>query len=95
MTTLFAQSFPRLVGDVGATHARFAVVEAAGRPPEQLRVLATQDFPQLLDAINAYLDGVQQRPRHACLGIATPLKGDWVQMTNHPRNGSSRPAIAR
>jgi glucokinase len=84
MTTLFAQSFPRLVGDVGATHARFAVVEAAGRPPEQLRVLATQDFPQLLDAINAYLDGVQQRPRHACLGIATPLQGDWVQMTNHP-----------
>lgn len=84
MTTLFAQSYPRLVGDVGGTHARFAVVQAAGQAPGQLRVLATQDFAQLLDAINAYLDGIPDRPRHACLGIATPLQGDWVQMTNHP-----------
>lgn len=84
MTTLFAQSYPRLVGDVGGTHARFAVVQAAGQAPEQLRVLATQDFAQLLDVMNAYLDGIPDRPRHACLGIATPLQGDWVQMTNHP-----------
>jgi glucokinase len=84
MTTLFAQSYPRLVGDVGGTHARFALVQAAGHPPEQPRVLATQDFPQLLDALHFYLDGIPERPRHACLGIATPLQGDWVQMTNHP-----------
>jgi glucokinase len=84
MTTLFAQSYPRLVGDVGGTHARFAVVQAAGQAPGQLHVLATQDFPQLLDAMNTYLDGIPDRPRHACLGIATPLQGDWVQMTNHP-----------
>jgi glucokinase len=84
MTTLFAQSYPRLVGDIGGTHARFAVVDAAGAPPEQLRVLATHDFPHLVDALHCYLDGIPERPRHACLGIATPLQGDWVQMTNHP-----------
>ncbi len=82
--TLFAQNYPRLVGDVGGTHARFALVHAEGCEPERLQVLATQDFPQLLDAVNHYLGGCPQRPRHACLGIATPLKGDWVQMTNHP-----------
>jgi glucokinase len=90
MTTLFAQSYPRLVGDVGGTHARFAVVQAAGQAPEQLRVLATQDFAELLDAMNAYLDGIPDRPRYACLGIATPLQGDWVQMTNHPWAFSSK-----
>jgi glucokinase len=90
MTTLFAPTYPRLVGDVGGTHARFALVTAAGQEPEQLQVLATQDFPQLLDAIHFYLGGVKQRPRHACLGIATPLQNDWVQMTNHPWSFSAK-----
>ncbi|MFM8898535.1 MAG: glucokinase [Burkholderiales bacterium] len=83
MTTFLTPTYPRLVGDVGGTHARFALVQAAGDAPDQVQILATEKFPTLLDAIKHYLEGCPQRPRHACLGIATPLQGDWVEMTNH------------
>lgn len=84
MTNRPTPIYPRLVGDVGGTHARFALVQAAGDAPDQVQILATEKFPTLLDAIKHYLEGCPQTPRHACLGIATPLQGDWVEMTNHP-----------
>lgn len=75
--------YPRLVGDIGGTNARFALVEAAGHAPSRIRVLACADYARLEDAVADYLSSLAQAPRCASLGIANPLQGDWVQMTNH------------
>lgn len=82
-----------LVGDIGGTHARFALCE--GEPQKRPRlfdptVLACADYPSLAAAIGSYLDGLPQarKPRRAALAIAGPVTGDRIAMTNHPWNFS-------
>jgi glucokinase len=72
----------RLVADIGGTNARFALSDGGGRP-HSIRVLPCSDYPTLEDAIEAYLAGVQVRPRRAAVAVAVALTGDRVQMTNH------------
>jgi glucokinase len=78
-------SFPRLVGDVGGTNARFALQEAPGAPATQVRTLACADHASFGDAVASYLTGLglATSPRLAAVGIANPVVGDHVQMTNH------------
>lgn len=79
-----AESAARLVGDVGGTNARFAIVPAPGHPPSHVRTLACADHPGIDDAIRAYLAAAGlPAPRVAALGIANPVGGDRVAMTNH------------
>ncbi len=76
----------RLLADLGGTNARFAWQAGPGAPLRELRVLAAADFPSVLDAAEHYLDGLapaHARPVHAALGIANPVDGDRVRMTNH------------
>jgi glucokinase len=75
---------PRLLGDIGATNARFALVDAAGKI-ERVRVLAADEYPGLAAAIAAYLaeDGIAT-PEAAALAVASPVTGDEVTLTNHP-----------
>lgn len=74
----------RLVGDVGGTNARFAIVTAAGRAPSHVRTLACADHRGIEEAIRAYLGMVQlPLPDLAAIGIASPIDGDRVSMTNH------------
>ncbi|BAK74966.1 glucokinase [Pseudogulbenkiania sp. NH8B] len=75
-------SFPWLVADIGGTNARFALY-TGGAEPEQIKVLACADYPTLEAAVRAYLADVGATVRHASIGIANPVTGDWVQMTNH------------
>ncbi|MEX0729350.1 MAG: glucokinase [Aquisalimonadaceae bacterium] len=73
-----------LVADIGGTNARFAVLDAPGRDPEHERVLACADYPDLIQATEAYLAGLpRQRPARAAMAIANPVTGDRVRMTNH------------
>ena len=79
-----ASLYPRLLGDIGGTHARFAWRE---RPDAALSHVATypcRAHGSLQAAIERYLLE-QQRPRPAAcgIGIANPVIGDRVQMTNH------------
>lgn len=76
---------PGLLGDVGATKARFALTDSAGGIERQ-RVLACNDYPSLDAAIAAYLAemGPVEPPRQAALAIASPVTGDAVRLTNHP-----------
>ena len=73
-----------LIGDIGATNARFALVQPDGAttPP---RVYALNDYPSLSDAIDAYLaqESPPARPGHAILAVAAPVTGDQVTLTNH------------
>ncbi|WP_085316403.1 glucokinase [Derxia lacustris] len=77
-------SWPRLVGDIGGTNARFALIEAPGAPIAAARTLACADHADPRAAIERYLaEGGLPRPRVAAIGIANPITGDRVQMTNH------------
>lgn len=87
--------FPRLLADVGGTHARFAWQSHEGAAIEQVEVLPCAQYPSLADAVQAYLRlnsrlNSQDRPACAALGIATPVLGDWLAMTNHPWAFSAR-----
>ncbi|MFG6447370.1 glucokinase [Roseateles sp. BYS180W] len=76
--------FPRLLGDVGGTNARFAWQSRVGAPPSHIANLLCQDHDSLLAAIRHYLHQHGLEAPQACaIGIANPVTGDWVQMTNH------------
>ncbi len=72
---------PRLLADVGATNARFALETAPGRF-ESVEVLHCDDYPGILEAIQAYLARIDCRVVHAGIAIANPIDGDLVRMTN-------------
>lgn len=71
-----------LLGDIGATHARFALLGADHRL-HHLRVLSTADFADLGEAAETYLSQIgMAAPAQACVAIANPVEGDWLRMTN-------------
>ena len=75
--------FPRLVGDVGGTHARFGVVGSRGEGVTQIREAACDDHAGLEAAVDSYLRETGVPPPASCaIAIATPVTGDWVTMTN-------------
>ncbi|MFA5902111.1 MAG: glucokinase [Hyphomicrobium sp.] len=79
-----SETHPGLVGDIGATNARFALVTPAGEltPP---RNYLCSDYATIGEAIAAYLatsDG--GRPERAVLAVAASLHGDSVTFTNNP-----------
>ena len=89
MTQLLSPSalddtFPRLVGDIGGTNARFALILAEGQPMIHARALPCAAFDGPAEAIAAYLESVQApAPRWCAFGIANPVTGDQIRMTNH------------
>lgn len=77
-------AYPRLLGDIGGTNARFGWQAAEGAAISQVQVLPCAEHASLLDAVQSYL---QQQgltvPDCAAFGIANPVTGDQVAMTNH------------
>ena len=77
-------SYPRLLGDVGGTNARFAWQAAPGQAIESVCTYPCKDHVSLLAALQHYLKEQGKPVPHSCsIGIATPLVGDEVKMTNH------------
>ena len=72
----------RLVADIGATNARFALLD--GDRPVRARVFACDDFPSLEDALAASAAAERTRADEAALAVASPVTGDTVTFTNHP-----------
>jgi len=83
-TTPPPPEFPRLLGDIGGTNARFGWQQQAGSPITRVQVVPCAEHPSLLAAVQHYL-GTQQlaQPARAAFGIANPVNGDAVRMTNH------------
>lgn len=79
-----APGFPRLLGDVGGTNARWAWQSRPGAKFEHVRVLACSNFDAIDSCIAHYLriEGLPP-PRAAAFGIATAVLDDTVAMTNH------------
>ncbi|MGI9504587.1 MAG: glucokinase, partial [Geminicoccaceae bacterium] len=71
----------RLVSDIGGTNARFALVDEAGSL-EGERTLQTRDFPGVVDAATAYLDG--RKVDGVVLVVAGPVESDRIALTNCP-----------
>ncbi len=74
----------RLLGDVGGTNARFAWQPFEGAALSNIVTLPCAAFTTLAEALRAYLRQIG-RPAPPCcaIGIATPVTGDAVRMTNH------------
>lgn len=82
--SLSSSLYPRLLGDIGGTHARFAWRERPGAELSHVATYPCQAHDSLRAAIERYLTD-QHRPQPAAcgIGIANPVLGDRVQMTNH------------
>ena len=73
----------RLVGDVGGTNARFALVGADG-VPEPPTVFPTGGHPTLVAAVRAFLDARGSPAlESAAIAVANPVTGDLAKLTNN------------
>lgn len=76
--------YPRLLGDIGGTNARWAWQPEAGALPHDVQVFPCRANASILDSANHYLAATgHTRPIAAAIGIATTINGDQVQMLNH------------
>ena len=83
----------RLLGDVGGTNARFAWQGGDDGPLNDVVTLPCAEFASLGHAITSYLTRIGQLSTSGsgqrsgltwcAIGIANPVTGDHVQMTNH------------
>lgn len=75
---------PRLLGDIGGTHARFAWQAHAQAPLTDVAVYPCAESASLLMAIRRYLQAQGRgAPPQCAIAIANPVTGDAVRMTNH------------
>ncbi len=73
-----------LVGDIGATNARFALVNAEGVLSRSADLLCG-NHPSVIDAIKTYLARSENAtPTRAVLAVATTPHNDLVSFTNNP-----------
>ncbi|MGH6763607.1 MAG: glucokinase [Phyllobacterium sp.] len=77
--------FPVLVGDIGGTNARFAILADGQSEAVEFPVIQTASFATIDDAIrDAILARTDLKPRSAMLAIAGPVDGDEIELTNCP-----------
>jgi glucokinase len=78
------EPFPRLLADIGGTNARFGWQDSLQSEVGRVRVLPCAEHASLKDAVERYLqhEGLAAPPC-AAFGIACPVTGDAIAMTNH------------
>lgn len=77
-------AYPRLLGDIGGTNARFGWQALPDTPISHVQVLPCAEHDSLLHAAQTYLKAQGFTPPPcAAFGIANPVTGDQVAMTNH------------
>ena len=78
-------NFPVLIGDIGGTNARFALVVDAYAHEKTFEVVQTADYSNIDEAIqDAVLDKTSLLPKTMILAVAGPVDGDEVDLTNCP-----------
>jgi len=75
-----------LCGDIGGTKARLAIAALDGGRPELVfeRHYADRDFGAFADLVRAFRDEARTAVERACLGVAGPVDGRRVAVTNFP-----------
>lgn len=94
---------PWLVADIGGSNARFGWIPQPGGQPLHVRTLAVAEYPELLDAVRAYLGGLSHaglvaglaQPRSACFAVATAAHQDLIEFTNSSWRFSQREMAAQ
>jgi glucokinase len=74
-----------LVGDVGGTHARFAIVDTSQEPfgIVQHQEIEAREAGSFQAALKTYLDGIGgERPSAAAIAVAGPVTNGKVHFTN-------------
>ncbi|MBK9572201.1 MAG: glucokinase [Rhodoferax sp.] len=80
-----SESYPRLLGDIGGTNARWAWQSAPGAPLQDISVMGCEASASLYEAAASYLAARGgEAPRTACIGVATAVTGDDIGFTNSP-----------
>ena len=84
MPITLSDTYPRLLGDIGGTNARFAMQLSSGSPISEPIALSCSEFSGPADAIQEYLKltGLP-KPKWAALAFATAISGDILAMTNN------------
>jgi glucokinase len=76
--------YPRWLGDIGGTNARFGWQTSEDSAISHVQVLPCAEYVSILDAAQSYLRSQGfPTPPCAAFGIANPVTGDNVAMTNH------------
>ena len=77
---------PALVADIGGTNARFALAEIEGDAVavKDMQVFRAEDFENIRDAADAYLEAVAVTPREAAFAVAGPVTDAVIKFTNSP-----------
>lgn len=72
-----------LVGDIGGTNARFALISPGSTVLEQIQVLPCKNYENLDAAVREYqrMAGVQD-VREACMAFACPVQDERIKLTN-------------
>jgi glucokinase len=73
-----------LVGDIGGTHARFAISDIDELTIDHFVVLQTKLFSSMHDALGHYLQSIPFQPQLAGFAVAGPVADQKVAMTNAP-----------
>ncbi len=88
--------FPVLIGDIGGTNARFAVIADRDAPWERFDDVHTADYASVEDAIETVvLAKTALRPKTAILALAGPITGERIGLTNCPWIFEPRKLIPR
>ena len=77
------QGYPRLLGDIGGTNARWAWQASADSGMQDVSVQPCDDSASIQESAANYLASHGHKsPRWAGIGIATVITGDEVRLTN-------------
>ena len=72
-----------LVGDIGGTNARLALMEAGELKVDSIRQFAVAEFSSFESLVEGYLSEQVASINQACLGVAGPVIGNLVDITNN------------
>ncbi len=76
-------TFPILIGDIGGTNARFALLLDAFAEPKLFPIIPTTSYASIEEALQtSILDKTSVQPRSAIIAVAGPVKGDDIPLTN-------------
>ena len=91
-----AFEFPILIGDIGGTNARFAVIMDAASEAGEPQIVKTANFSTIDDAIqSAVLDRLSVTPRSAVIAVAGPVDGARHRTHQLPLGGATQRHVHR
>jgi glucokinase len=84
-----------LIGDIGGTNSRFALVKAGAMEATRVQALKNDNFPSLEAAIQAYLGSVGITALEAAaIAVAAPVDREQITLTNRDWTFSARSLAA-